>query len=86
MPAYLGDMFGVKELGAVHGYTLTAWAAAGLAGPQIVSRVRDATGNYSGTLYFFSGMFAIALLISVLAKMNIENIRNMNRNEENILL
>jgi MFS transporter, OFA family, oxalate/formate antiporter len=86
VPAYLGDMFGVKELGAVHGYTLTAWAAAGLAGPQIVSRVREATGNYSGTLYFFSGMFAIALLVSVLAKMNIEKIRKTNIIEENVLI
>ncbi|MFW3329094.1 MFS transporter, partial [Aliarcobacter butzleri] len=29
IPAYIGDIFGTKELGAIHGYILTAWAAAG---------------------------------------------------------
>lgn len=28
IPAYLGDVFGTKELGAIHGSILTAWAAA----------------------------------------------------------
>ena len=27
IPAYIGDIFGTKELGAIHGYILTAWAA-----------------------------------------------------------
>ncbi len=74
VPAYLGDMFSAKELSAVHGNTLTAWAAAGLAGPMIVSRVREATGSYSGTLYFFSVLFAVALIVSILAKMNISKL------------
>ena len=75
VPAYLGDMFSARELSAVHGNTLTAWAAAGLAGPMIVSRVREATGSYSGTLYFFSVLFAVALIVSILAKMNISKLR-----------
>jgi OFA family oxalate/formate antiporter-like MFS transporter len=75
VPAYLGDMFGARELSAVHGNTLTAWAAAGLAGPMIVSRVREATGSYSGTLYFFSVLFAVAFVVSILAKMNISKLR-----------
>ena len=37
IPAYLGDVFGTKELGAVHGYVLTAWAAAGVVGPLLLS-------------------------------------------------
>src|SRR5699024_2643753 len=44
IPAYIGDLFGPGELGAIHGYILTAWAAAGLAGPSPTSLVRDATG------------------------------------------
>ena len=74
-PAYLSDMFSARELSAVHGNTLTAWAAAGLAGPMIVSRVREATGSYSGTLYFFSVLFAVALIVSILANMNISKLR-----------
>ena len=80
VPAYLGDMFGTKELGAVHGYTLTAWAAAGLAGPTIVSQVKLATGSYSTTLYFFSGLFAFALLVSILVKLNINKLAALNDN------
>src|SRR5699024_10936124 len=26
VPAYIGDIFGTKQLGAIHGYILTAWA------------------------------------------------------------
>ncbi|MGY5190500.1 UNVERIFIED_CONTAM: OFA family MFS transporter, partial [Bacillus amyloliquefaciens DSM 7 = ATCC 23350] len=26
IPAYIGDLFGTKQLGAIHGYILTAWA------------------------------------------------------------
>ena len=56
IPAYIGDIFGTKELGAIHGYILTAWAAAGLVGPFIISMVKkDATGSYSQTLYVFAG-------------------------------
>lgn len=35
IPAYIGDLFGTKQLGAIHGYILTAWAAAGLAGTHL---------------------------------------------------
>ncbi|MEJ7794176.1 MAG: OFA family MFS transporter [Nocardioides sp.] len=33
VPAYLRDLFGVFQVGAIHGRLLTAWAAAGVAGP-----------------------------------------------------
>ncbi|MFQ7322440.1 MAG: OFA family MFS transporter, partial [Lactobacillus delbrueckii] len=36
IPAYLGDVFGTKELGAIHGSILTAWAAAGMVGPLLL--------------------------------------------------
>jgi MFS transporter, OFA family, oxalate/formate antiporter len=41
IPAYIGDLFGTKQLGAIHGYILTAWAAAGLVGPLVVSWIRE---------------------------------------------
>ncbi len=33
VPAYLKDLFGGLEVGAIHGRLLTAWSAAGIAGP-----------------------------------------------------
>src|SRR5699024_3022204 len=39
VPAYLKDMFGVFQVGAIHGRLLTAWSAAGIAGPLIVNSV-----------------------------------------------
>ena len=56
IPAYIGDIFGTKQLGAIHGYILTAWAAAGLVGPMVASWIREATDSYAGTLYIFGGL------------------------------
>ena len=33
VPAYLKDLFGTLEVGAIHGRLLTAWSAAGIVGP-----------------------------------------------------
>lgn len=52
IPAYIGDLFGTKQLGAIHGYILTAWAAAGLAGPMFAAYIKDATGSYANSLLF----------------------------------
>jgi OFA family oxalate/formate antiporter-like MFS transporter len=68
LPAFIGDLFGTKELGAIHGYILTAWALAGLAGPQIAAYVKTTTGSYEMTLYIFAGVFVIALIASLLMK------------------
>jgi MFS transporter, OFA family, oxalate/formate antiporter len=78
VPAYIGDLFGTKQLGAIHGYILTAWAAAGLVGPLAVSWIREATSSYSLTLYIFAGAFVAALSISLLIRINIRNIRSAN--------
>ncbi|HQS65964.1 MAG TPA: OFA family MFS transporter [Sulfuricurvum sp.] len=75
IPAYIGDIFGTKELGAIHGYILTAWALAGLAGPIIIAYVKDSTGSYTSTLYVFVALFFIALITSVLMLANIKKIK-----------
>ena len=74
VPAYIGDIFGTKELGAIHGYILTAWALAGLAGPIIIAYVKDTTGSYSGTLYVFVGLFFVALITAIFMLLNIKKI------------
>jgi MFS family permease len=45
VPAYLKDLFGTLEVGAIHGRLLTAWAAAGVAGPLIVNGILDSVGE-----------------------------------------
>lgn len=42
VPAYLADIFGTQYVGAIHGRLLTAWSTAGILGPLIVTRMRDA--------------------------------------------
>ena len=44
-PAYLRDLFGTFQVGAIHGRLLTAWSAAGVAGPLIVNGFLDAEGT-----------------------------------------
>ena len=45
VPAYLRDLFGTFQVGAIHGRLLTAWSAAGIAGPLIVNSFLDAQGT-----------------------------------------
>lgn len=78
IPAYIGDLFGTKQLGAIHGYILTAWAAAGLAGPMFAAWMKDTTGSYATSLTFFSGLFIIALLVSILIRFDIKKLRQRN--------
>lgn len=79
IPAYIGDIFGTKELGAIHGYILTAWAAAGLVGPLIISMVKDSTGSYAQTLFVFAGFFVVGLIISILMLINIKMIQKQKK-------
>src|SRR3984885_10940559 len=41
IPAFLADMFGPNNVGAIHGAILTAWSAAAIAGPVIITRLSD---------------------------------------------
>ena len=41
VPAYLRDLFGTYQVGAIHGRLLTAWSAAGVLGPLIVNGLLD---------------------------------------------
>ena len=45
IPAYLRDLFGTFQVGAIHGRLLTAWSAAGVAGPLIINGFLDARGE-----------------------------------------
>ena len=45
IPAYLADLFGTAYVGAVHGRLLTAWSAAGVAGPVLVNYVQSTSST-----------------------------------------
>ena len=68
MPAYLSDLFGTKYLSAIHGRILTAWGAAGVAGPLVLSLIKENTNSYAVTLYFFVGAFTVALALMLFLK------------------
>lgn len=75
IPAYIGDVFGTKEVGAIHGYMLTAWSAAGVVGPLLIAYTRQWTGGYNNALFIFIGFLAIALMIAVFMAKHIKRIR-----------
>lgn len=68
MPAYLSDLFGTRQLSAIHGRILTAWGLAGIAGPLILSLIYERTHSYSVTLYFFSACFVVNLIVALILK------------------
>jgi MFS family permease len=66
VPAYLRDLFGTFEVGAIHGRLLTAWSAAGVAGPLIINGFLDAQGK-PGTLTAAAYRPALFTMVGVLA-------------------
>ena len=78
VPAYISDVFGTKQVSAIHGYILTAWATAGVVGPLLLSWVRDTTGSYTKTLYIFGCLFIVALTTSLLLIADMKRLRKYN--------
>jgi MFS family permease len=76
VPAYLRDLFGTYEVGAIHGRLLTAWSAAGIAGPLIVNSVLDSRGtpgelvaaDYRPALFIMVGLLAVGFVANLLVK------------------
>ena len=66
VPAYLRDLFGTFQVGAIHGRLLTAWSVAGVAGPLIVNRFLDAQGK-PGTLTAEAYRPALLTMVGILA-------------------
>ncbi|QWF77430.1 L-lactate MFS transporter [Amycolatopsis sp. CA-230715] len=67
VPAYLKDLFGTYQVGAIHGRLLTAWSAAGVLGPLIVNAIADSgkrAGKQGPDLYGTSFVIMICLLVA----------------------
>ena len=76
IPAYLRDLFGVYQVGAIHGRLLTAWSAAGVAGPLIINTVVERQANrgnsgpelYQLSLYIMCVLLAVGLVANILVR------------------
>ncbi len=77
IPAYLRDMFGVMEVGAIHGRLLLAWSAAAILGPQLVNNIRayqietlqvPAAHAYSTTMYIMAGLLLVGFVCNICIK------------------
>ncbi|PWU48223.1 MFS transporter [Micromonospora globispora] len=76
VPAYLRDLFGTFQVGAIHGRLLTAWSAAGVAGPLIVNGFLDAQGKpgtltaaaYRPALFTMVGLLAVGFIANLLIR------------------
>lgn len=62
MPSFVLDMFGARFMPAVYGAILTAWSAAGIAGPQLVAMMKDRYLDHSCLASFYSFATAICFL------------------------
>lgn len=76
IPAYIGDIFGTKQLGAIHGYILTAWAMAGIVGPYLISFIYDRTNSYNLTMLIFGAFFIVAFAVSLWIRVDMKRLRD----------
>jgi MFS family permease len=70
IPAYLRDLFGTMEVGAIHGRLLTAWSMAGVFGPVLTNYIREyekekgvpLADAYSTVLYVMVGLLIVGFI------------------------
>jgi len=68
MPAYLADLYGIRQLSTIHGRILTAWGLAGIAGPMLVSYFHEAGYGYTTALECFAALFVLNTIIAIVLK------------------
>ncbi len=70
IPAYLSDLFGKYQVGAIHGRLLTAWSTAAILGHLIVSTLTEhakaagltGAATYQTVFYTMAGLLTVGLL------------------------
>ena len=76
IPAYLRDVFGTHQVGAIHGRLITAWSLAAIVGPMLVnyiSTAKKAAGvpkaeAYNSTMYLMGGILMVGLVANLLVR------------------
>ena len=76
IPAYLRDMFGTYQVGAIHGRLITAWSVAAILGPSLVNYISTAkieagvpkAEAYNSTMFLMAGLLIIGLIANLLVR------------------
>ncbi len=79
MPAFLADLFGSRNVGAIHGAVLTAWSVAAVMGPVIITQLSEraraalAPGEprvhiYDQPLMLLAGLLAVGFVLTLAVK------------------
>jgi MFS family permease len=79
IPAFLADIFGLENVGAIHGALLTAWSAAAVVGPVIITELSKrakaglAPGAskihiYDTPLEVLAAMLAVGFVLTLLVR------------------
>jgi MFS family permease len=76
IPAYLRDMFGTVQVGAIHGRLLTAWSLAGIVGPALVNYIREyqiahgvaKAASYNTTMYIMAALLIVGFVCNALVR------------------
>jgi len=76
IPAYLRDLFGAYQVGAIHGRLITAWSVAAVIGPGLINSLftsRVAAGvpkaeAYNGTFYLMCVLLGVGLVANLLVR------------------
>jgi MFS family permease len=76
IPAYLRDLFGTMQVGAIHGRLITAWSIAAVIGPSLINYISEAQKKsgvpaaeaYNLTMYIVAGLLVVGLIANLLVK------------------
>jgi MFS family permease len=79
IPAFLADLFGANNVGAIHGALLTAWSAAAVVGPVIITELSnrakaalppgaDRIHIYDTPLQVLAALLAIGFVLTLLVR------------------
>ncbi len=79
IPAFLADLFGPQNVGAIHGATLTAWSAAAVVGPVIITELSnraraallpgaDRIHIYDTPLQVLAALLTVGFVLTLLVK------------------
>ena len=79
IPAFLADIFGPDNVGAIHGATLTAWSVAAVAGPFIITdlsdRAKAALGPGASRIHIYdmplrvlAGLLVVGFVLTLLVR------------------
>ncbi len=76
IPAYLRDLFGTYQVGAIHGRLITAWSMAAVIGPGLINGLFDRRVTagvaraeaYNGTFLLMCGLLGLGFVANLLVR------------------